>query len=72
MVSNPIDCGPAAVKLIDSAGKTVIEKSFNIPGGITGFGDYNTARDLAIGDYKMELELWYGIILLKTIHLTVS
>ena len=69
MVSNPIDCGPAAVKLIDSDGKTVMEKSFSIPGGTTGFGDYNAAKNLAIGDYKMEL--WYGDMLLKTILLTV-
>ena len=69
MVSNPIDCGPAAVKLIDSDGKTVMEQSFSIPGGTTGFGDYNVSRNLATGDYKMEL--WYGDMLLKTILLTV-
>jgi len=69
MVSNPIDCGPATVKLIDSDGKTVMEQSFSIPGGTTGFKDCNAAKNLAIGDYKMEL--WYGDILLKTIHLTV-
>ena len=69
MVSNPIDCGPATVKLIDSDGKTVMEQSFSIPGGTTGFRDYNAAKNLATGDYKMEL--WYGDILLKTIHLTV-
>ena len=69
MVSNPIDCGPAVVKLIDSNDKTVMEQSFSIPGGTTGYGDYNAARNLATGDYKMEL--WYGDILLKTIHLTV-
>jgi len=70
MVSNPIDCGPAAVKLIDSDGKTVMEKSFGVASGTTGYGDYNAARNLATGDYK--LELWYGDILLKTVHLTVN
>ena len=69
MVSNPIDCGPATVKLIDSDGKTVMEQSFGVASGTTGYGDYNAARNLATGDYKMEL--WYGDILLKTIHLTV-
>jgi hypothetical protein len=71
MVSNhnPIDCGPAAVKLIDSDGKTVMEQSFNVANGPTFYGDYNAARSLAPGDYNMEL--WYGDNLLKTIHLTV-
>ena len=69
MVSNPVDCGPAAVKLIDSDGKTVMEQSFNVASGTTGYADYNAARKLDAGDYKMEL--WYGDILLKTIHLAV-
>ncbi len=69
MVSNPIDCGPATVKLVDSDGKTVMEQSFSVASGTTGYGDYNEARDLAAGDYKMEL--WYGDILLKTIYLIV-
>ena len=69
MVSNPIDCGPTTVKLIDRDGNTVLEQSFGVAGGTTGYGDYNAARNLATGDYKMEL--WYGDILLKTIHLTV-
>jgi hypothetical protein len=70
MVSNPIDCGPATVKLIDSDDNTVVEKSFNVAAGTTGYGDYNAVRNLAPGDYKMEL--WYGDILLKTINLTVD
>lgn len=70
MVSNSVDCGPAAVKLIDSNGKTVMEQSFGVASGTTAYGDYNAARNLATGDYK--LELWYGDILLKTIHLTVN
>jgi len=72
MVSNhnPIECGPAAVKLIDSDGKTVMEQSFNVASGPTCYGDYNPARNLAPGDFKMEL--WYGDNLLKTIHLTVQ
>jgi len=69
MVSNPIACGPAAVKLIESDGKTMMEQSFGVASGTTGYGDYNAARNLAPGDYKMEL--WYGDNLLKTIHLTV-
>jgi hypothetical protein len=69
MVSNPIECGPAAVKLMDSNGKTVMEQSFSVANGTTGYGDYNAARNLATGDYK--LELWYGNKLLRTIHLTV-
>jgi hypothetical protein len=71
MVSNhnPIDCGPAAVKLIDSDGKTLMEQSFNVASGPTSYGDYNAARNLAPGDYK--LELWYGDNLVKTILLTV-
>lgn len=69
MVSNPIDCGPATVRLIDSDNKTVMEQSFSVAGGTTVFGDYNAARNLATGDYKMEL--WYGDILLKTILLIV-
>jgi hypothetical protein len=69
MVSNPIDCGPATVRLIDSDNKTVMEQSFSVAGGTTGFGDYNAARNLATGDYKMEL--WYGDMLLKTILLIV-
>lgn len=66
---NPIACGPATVKLIDSDGNTVMEQSFNVASGTTGYGDYNAVRNLATGDYKMEL--WYGDKLLKTIHLTV-
>jgi hypothetical protein len=70
MVSNPIDCGPTTVKLIDGNGNTAAEKSFNIAAGSTGYGDYNAARNLAPGDY--EIELWYGDIVLKTINLTVN
>ncbi len=70
MASNSIDCGPATVKLIDSDGKTVMEQSFGVASGTTGYGDYNAARNLAPGDYKMEL--WYGDNLLQTIYLTVN
>jgi hypothetical protein len=69
MVSNPIDCGPAAVKLIDNNGKTVMEQTFGVASGTTGYGDYNAARNITSGDYKMQL--WYEDKLLKTILLTV-
>jgi len=70
MVSNSVGCGPATVKLIDSDGNTVMEQSFGVASGTTGYGDYNAARNLAPGDYKMEL--WYGDNLLQTIYLTVN
>jgi hypothetical protein len=70
MASSPIDCGTSAdVRLIDSNGKILKEQSFIITSGTCGLGDYNAARNLAKGEYKMEL--WYGEILLKTIPLTV-
>ncbi len=69
MVTNRVDCGQARVKLIDPNGKTAMERSFNVAAGTTGYGDYNAAKNLAPGVYKMEL--WYGDKLLKTIQLTV-
>jgi hypothetical protein len=69
MVSSPVDCGQATVKLVDNAGKIVMEQSYSIPVGSTSFKDYNAAKDLAAGEYKMEL--WYEDMLLKTINLTV-
>ncbi|MDO9128848.1 MAG: hypothetical protein Q7U34_03180 [Anaerolineales bacterium] len=70
MVSNPIECGQGTVRLIDSGNNTVMEKTYSVAGGMNGYGDYNAARALAPGDYKMEL--WYGELLLKTINLTVN
>jgi hypothetical protein len=70
MVTNPIDCGPAAVKLIDNNGKTVMEQTFGVASGTSGYGDYNAARNITSGDYKMQL--WYEDKLLKTVLLTVG
>ena len=70
MGSSPIDCGTSAdVRLVDSDGKILKEQSFIITEGTCGLGDYNAARNLAKGEYRMEM--WYGEILLKTINLTV-
>ena len=70
MGSSPIDCGTSAdVRLVDSDGKILKEQSFIITEGTCGLGDYNAARNLAKGEYRMEM--WYGDILLKTIYLTV-
>ncbi len=70
MVRNPIECGPTTVKLIDGGNNTLMEKTFSVASGMTGYGDYNAARALAPGEYK--LELWFGELLLKTIHLTLN
>jgi len=69
MVTNGVDCGPAGVRLIDPNGKTAMERTFGVAAGSTGYGDYNAAKNLAPGVYKMEL--WYGDKLLKTIQVTV-
>jgi hypothetical protein len=70
MAYSPIDCGTAAaVRLVNSDGKILKEQSFNITYGTCGLGDYNEARDIAKGEYRMEL--WYGEILLKTIPFTM-
>lgn len=70
MVIDPIECGQATVRLVDSGGKTLLEKTYSVAGGMNGYGDYNAAQDLAAGEYKMEL--WFGEMLLKTKVVTVE
>ncbi len=70
MLSNPMECGQATVRLVDGGGNTLLEKIYSVAGGMNGYGDYNAARELPAGEYKMEL--WYGEMLLKTITLTVE
>ncbi len=70
VVSNPIECGQAMVRLIDSGNNFVMEKTYGVAGGMNGYGDYNATRSLAPGNYKLELR--YGELLLKTINLTVN
>lgn len=70
MVSDPIECGQATVRLVDSGDNTLLEKTYSVAGGMNGYGDYNAARNLPAGEYKMEL--WFGEMLLKTKVVTVE
>jgi hypothetical protein len=72
VVQSSADLGDKRVKvsLIDANDNTLMEKTFNIPKGTTGYGDYNPTRNLARGSYHMEF--WYDTTLLKTIQITVE
>ena len=60
------------VRLVDSYGNRLIERSYNVPGrhGMTGFGDYNPGRSMTPGIYRVEI--WSGGSLLQSIAISVS
>jgi len=60
------------VRLVDSNGNSLIERSGNIPGwhGTTGLGDYNPGRNMSLGIYRVEI--WSGGSLLQSIAISVS
>ncbi len=59
-----------AARLVDSEGNILVDRACNVPGGQTGFGDYNSGKSLAPGSYR--IELWNSSALLKVIHITLS
>lgn len=71
VITNPTGCGAVNARLADSAGQTLMEKSFGVVGGgRNGYGDYNPNKNIAPGSYEMQF--WYGDILLKKIPLLVQ
>lgn len=58
------------VVLLDLSRNVLVDRSYNVPYGLTGFGDYNPQRALATGNYTVEV--WNATVLLKSIPISVS
>jgi PGF-pre-PGF domain-containing protein len=58
------------VALTDHEGAVLVERSYNVGHGMTGYGDYNPEKSLAAGSYAVKV--WSGSILLKRIDISLS
>jgi PGF-pre-PGF domain-containing protein len=58
------------VALTDHEGAVLVDRSYNVGHGMTGYGDYNPEKSLTAGSYAVKV--WSGSILLKRIDISLS
>jgi len=58
------------VALTDVEGAILVDRRYNAPPGLTGYGDYNPDKSLVAGSYAVKV--WNGDILLKRIDISLS